>query len=1074
MAVLDPAGAVVVSEPLVEENPGYFSLVSSAAGKHTFRISSSKTAPAISRVEFWIDEMRTGREADRLRIASERNCLEAARLRRQFTPESDRHAVELLQQALVSSARIGDRENTARIHCRLGDLLLDRSRTPEALVHYEASLRIGRESGDERNVAEALARIGLVRIQAGNAPGAIEPLEQALKSGRELGDKRTAALALANLGEANYWMGRQREAVDYYREAVELWRATGERRGLAQTLHYLGSACSDLSDVRSAFLSYGESLELWRAIGDRHGEALTLTQLGALYDNVSEKQEAINRYRQASRFFRPGADPFGEAILMSGLALAYYSLGDLQTALDYYRRALRLHRAARSRDGEAGQLLRIGEVLFHQGEYKLALEHLQNSLAIYEQIQDRRMIGITQYNIGRVQRSMGDSTPAIDRLTRALKISRDAEDPRDEALILDELGQAYAATRGPRQWEDYSLQALRLNQRVQNRFGEVQSRYNLARAYREMGNATEAMNQIGKSILIVESLRTKVDVPSLRVSYFSTIRRNYDLYVDLLMDSRRGGARPGQDAIALQVSERARARNLLDLLEEARAGIRQSLSPLLAERETVLLRSLNAKAQHQAVLMSGKHSQSEEEKLAAEISALNVEYDQLQAEIRTQSPRYASLTQPQPLSVQEIQKDVLDDDTLLLEYSLGDEHSYLWAVGRDGMTSHELPARERLENLARKVRELLTARQHRLPSETASRFYRRTQETDAQYRGAAAELSRDLIGPVAGRLGTRRLLVVADGILQYLPFGALPVPDVANKELVTSASAGFTPLVAEHEIVNLPSATALAVLRRQIEGRRPAELSVAVLADPVFRRDDPRLAPAPAAHPVRKSPSKTTAGNTSPRGDSRGYTDLPAPRESPAYSRLLFSGREAEDIASIAAPGSAATWVGTDASREKATSRELARYRIAHFATHGVIDDTHPNLSGIVLSMYDAKGREQDGFLRLHDVYNLNLPVELVVLSACNTGLGKDVRGEGLIGLVRGFMYAGVARVVASLWRVDDQSTAELMKLFYQGVLKENLSPAAALRAAQVAMSRHERWSAPYYWAGFVLQGEYR
>jgi CHAT domain-containing protein len=201
---------------------------------------------------------------------------------------------------------------------------------------------------------------------------------------------------------------------------------------------------------------------------------------------------------------------------------------------------------------------------------------------------------------------------------------------------------------------------------------------------------------------------------------------------------------------------------------------------------------------------------------------------------------------------------------------------------------------------------------------------------------------------------------------------------------------------------------------------------------------------------------------------------FPALRGGGEYSRLLFSGREGNDIASTVQAGTGALWAGLEASREKATSSELSRYRIVHFATHGVIDDSHPNLSGIVLSMYDAKGREQDGFLRLHDIYNLSLPAELVVLSACNTGLGKDVRGEGFIGLVRGFMYAGAARVVASLWRVDDQSTAELMKRFYRGMLKENLPPAAALRAAQVEMSKHERWSAPYYWAGFVLQGEYK
>jgi CHAT domain-containing protein len=144
---------------------------------------------------------------------------------------------------------------------------------------------------------------------------------------------------------------------------------------------------------------------------------------------------------------------------------------------------------------------------------------------------------------------------------------------------------------------------------------------------------------------------------------------------------------------------------------------------------------------------------------------------------------------------------------------------------------------------------------------------------------------------------------------------------------------------------------------------------------------------------------------------------------------------------------------GFDASRAMATSSGLSQYRIVHFATHGVLNDQHPGLSGLIFSLVDEQGRSQDGFLRLHDIYNLNLPADLVVLSACNTGLGKEVRGEGLVGIVRGFMYAGAARVVASLWKVDDEATAELMKRFYQQMLQEGKTPAAALRAAQIGMA---------------------
>lgn len=161
------------------------------------------------------------------------------------------------------------------------------------------------------------------------------------------------------------------------------------------------------------------------------------------------------------------------------------------------------------------------------------------------------------------------------------------------------------------------------------------------------------------------------------------------------------------------------------------------------------------------------------------------------------------------------------------------------------------------------------------------------------------------------------------------------------------------------------------------------------------------------------------------------------------------------------------------ANRISATAPELSNYRIVHFATHGFIDDRHPELDAIVLSLFDERGKPQDGFLRVRDVYNLNLPAELVVLSGCRTGLGKEIRGEGIVGLTRGFMYAGAKRVAVSLWDVDDEATADLMAMFYRGMLGERkLSAAAALRQAQIAILKGGAWSNPYYWSAFTLQGE--
>jgi CHAT domain-containing protein len=274
-------------------------------------------------------------------------------------------------------------------------------------------------------------------------------------------------------------------------------------------------------------------------------------------------------------------------------------------------------------------------------------------------------------------------------------------------------------------------------------------------------------------------------------------------------------------------------------------------------------------------------------------------------------------------------------------------------------------------------------------------------------------------------------------------------------------------LISDHEIINEPSASILALVSSESAKRGPTSNSVAVIADPVFELDDPRITSAD------KPDAKSATGKVEETEFHQALRDVNLSGER-HISRLPASGAEASAIVSVAPWRSAFQATGFEASRGTVMKTDLGKYRILHLATHGLLDNEHPELSGVVLSLFDQKGKPQDGFLRLQDIYSLRLPVDLVVLSACNTGLGKDVKGEGLIGLTRGFMYAGASSVVASLWKVDDEATAELMRLFYGYMLRDGLSPAAALRKAQVSMSQQKRWQSPYYWAGFVIQGQYQ
>jgi CHAT domain-containing protein len=520
----------------------------------------------------------------------------------------------------------------------------------------------------------------------------------------------------------------------------------------------------------------------------------------------------------------------------------------------------------------------------------------------------------------------------------------------------------------------------------------------------------------------------------------------------------------GHGAAALQVSERARARSLLESLAEARADIRRGVDAKLIDQEKSLQQRLNAKAEETLKLSASGAGDNTLAARRREIDALTIELQQVQTQIRRSSPRYAALTQPQPLTLAEIQRQALDANTLLLEYSMGVERSFLWAVTPATINSYDLPKREEIEAAAKRVYELLSKAQGARgqgsrPGVSASN------EASREYLAAATSLSRMLLGPVASQLGKKRLVIVADGMLHFVPFGALPDPN-GPKE----GGGRWQPLLIEHEIVNLPSASTITVLRRELAGRKPAAKTLAVLADPVFSRDDERIRPG-ASLATRQST------RLDPLDESRSRILVEVAGGAPGdlrIDRLPFTRQEAEAIMALAPAGSGMKALDFEASRATATGGRLSQYRYVHFATHGLADSERPELSTLVLSLFDDQGTSQDGFLRAHEVYNLELPAELVTLSACETGLGKLTSGEGLVSLTRGFMYAGAARVVVSLWNVSDRATAELMVKFYRRILVRGERPAAALRAAQVEMWRDKRWEAPYYWAAFTMQGEWR
>jgi len=680
------------------------------------------------------------------------------------------------------------------------------------------------------------------------------------------------------------------------------------------------------------------------------------------------------------------------------------------------------------------------------GNYRDALESLQQARTEAAASNDTALTAFCDDFLGRTYHGSNDYAAALSYFQSALEGYTKAKNTMEATRIHALMGRVYQQqgnlTRARSEYET----AIGTFRSLSDHINESATLYAMATLEMRENNLDAARNYLRQSIDVTENIRRVSTSSDLTAAFSATVHERYESYIECLMRIQQNHPDVALSVHAFEMSEMARARSLAELLRATQTNLVPGLDPELARREKSLRQSLKAREDSKVVLLAGKYTRDELQALEAELARLEAEYEQVTGTIRAQYPSYAQVTRPDGWDLRQIQDDVISDDqTVLLEYSLGADQSYVWAVTRNEIRCYELPARERISAAARRVYQLL--------STTGGA------ESENESSQAAQELGQMILSPVAAELNKRRVIVVSDGALNYIPFQILPSP-----------KAGHEPLVANYEVINAPSASILGQLRQETARRQAPERVLAAFGDPVFASNYAQRKEAGASEyvastqPVENERWRHALRDIEPSGETLDPSNI---------QPLFYARRELTNLRELAG---AETFVasGFAATREQLEKTDLQKFAILHFATHGILDPKRPENSGIFLSMVDREGQPQKGFVGLQDIYNLRAPVDLVVLSACRTGLGKDVRGEGLIGLTRGFMYAGASSVVASLWKVDDEATSELMKRFYANMLLRGMTPAAALRAAQNSIRQEPQWSSPYYWAAFTLQGDYR
>lgn len=814
-----------------------------------------------------------------------------------------------------------------------------------ALPWFEKALTLCRGLGDRRAEAHALSVIALVHSNVEEYGEAIASYERALEMQRSLRQSWETALTLNNLAEAQAALGRLDLALDGLLQQVEIRRQLNDELGLNQALVALADVHLSLGDFEAALQSVRQTLPYWRRSKDREFEAAAHRKLAMAYAGAGEYQAASRTLQKPLEIGRALPDKRGLAETLNQLAEVRLLEGNSAEAQAGYRRALRAARESAFKRGEALALLGLGRIAAGRHEWSIARSDLE----------------------------------------QALKITAGIPQPYDEGNIRRALGGVLASRNEANRADREFAQALEIQRRIADRFGQVLTLSEIARLRERRGSLDSALDALTEARWIVETTRSSLLEPSLRATFLAARRSIYERSASILV-------RLGREEGALDISERAHARTLLEALDTSPA------------RE----RSLDA----------AMHSRA-----ATGSPAL---------------PAMLASVGTHKLDGRTLARTIPDPDVVFLEYLAGESESHLWALTASAIQHHWLPGEPALQRRVNTLYRALTERNRTTAGETMENRAARMAAADRSAVAAADALSRAIL-PVG--LSGKRVVIIPDGPLHAVPFAMLA--GIAGRAFVTA-----------------PSASVLELLRER--GTRSKGAEWMVIADAVYSAADPRV---------------NRAGKLS--SEVALPADFPLLRSArdagiPAFPRLAMSRIEAQQIAQLAPAGKAIVSLDFDASPTVLRRPDIARFGVIHVAAHTLIDNARPDLSGIVFSLVDRQGRPRDGFLRAGEISKLRIEAGLVTLSACESSMGPGVRGEGLLGLSRAFLEAGAGRVLATQWKVDDRATAAFMGRFYQSLTHSKADPAAALRDAQDWMRANPEWSPPFYWAGFVLQGDWR
>jgi CHAT domain-containing protein/Tfp pilus assembly protein PilF len=942
----------------------------------------------------------------------------------------------------------GEIEHEANADLAHGRAMLILGSKFEAAEFFEKANGIALKNGFTDIHLSVLCEMFLLNMDKGNIGEQLRLRIEIERLENSANDPKVAAFAAFALAEFNYYQRNIKAAVEFYTKAVRLGSDIADQTDAARYKLYLGYAYLADEDYANCLENLNSSLEISNATNNKRGRALAYIALGHALNHYDDKQGALDLYKKAEEMFPAEIDLVERARLFNGVGKVYEDYGEFGYSLVYRKKAFETFKLAGHIYGQTATLPTLGVLSYKTGDFIQAESYFHQALEMTRLINDDFGHAVVREDLGTFYLSHGNSDVALDQYQMALKYFEKIGENYETALIKVRMSQIYFHRNKISTARELLESALSLNQKVRNKFSEAEALFYLASLEKNANNTDAAIQSADKSLQITEELTSRVSNSRLKTPYFSNVADRYELYINLLMKRAQKQTDNNFVIKAFQSVERSRARAMLENLALSEADFTADADPGTVRKEKEIRISLNAKSNRLIDLLSRNAEKAGIDKLDTEINELQYQLEDIKADLKQKSPIYSAIKDPPPFDVGEFQSKVLDENSILLEYSLGKEESYLWVVGKTEFNSYVLPPREQIESRIERLRGLLDQNVKR-PDEKVNDFQTRVAEAEAEYLREAQALSIDLLGQAADKLAGKRLIVVADGKIHYFPLAALPFPNSTTDD----------PILLTNEVVYEPSAAALMLIKNNASKRTLPQKDLFLVSDPVFSKADERLS---------ENGGSNSGFVATVLGSFRSFDSLDS------LPRLPASMDEANSITQVVGSSVTTARSGFAANRENVLNAGIADYKVVHFATHGLLDEKRPELSGIVLSLFDEAGKVQDGgFIRLQDVYGMNLNADLVVLSACDTGLGKEIKGEGLMSLNNAFLQAGAKSVVSSLWRVEDTATKQLMTDFYRGMAADGLTSSEALRQAQIKLYKDPRFASPFYWASFTAQGNF-